>query len=150
MKLWLKVLDWLFTNWHDLLLHCWEFCNLSSLLAIFTSWSWKWSSLIILLIIIIRRWPNLVVNYSENWNLNWVGSAVGIKCKICTVTKLVNQTYNWQLWNNPRLCQLLKPLKYQSLAFWIVCCESKMRPWNGGICWRNPRFLLKTVSKFSS
>ena len=94
MRLALKILDWLFNNWLS---------PLSPLLGLLQSLFLVDNIILIifLLLIIIRWWPNLLVNCSENWNLNcrrrWWWSWVGIKCKIHTVTKLVNQTYdgNW-------------------------------------------------------
>ena len=75
------------SKWTQFSLQCWQFCQHFVIIGIMMARSKKtynhhhhgvW-------------WPNLyVVNCSENWILNWV-PFYSIKCKIHTVTKLVNQ-----------------------------------------------------------
>ena len=175
MRLALKILDWLFNNWLS---------PLGPLLGLLQSLFLVDNIILIiflLLIIIIRWWPNLLVNCSENWNLNcrrrWWWSWVGIKCKIHTVTKLVNQTYDGN-WTYKYKKYQLVDIRYQTtemlkqslpvIQIWTLICffiylfafmrrinEWESRPWNiqeaaarRRRCRRNPSFLLKT--EFSS
>ena len=172
MKVSLKVLDWLFTDRHDLLLQCLELCNLTSLLTISRPLSWK-SSLLYSFSQSSSSLGDDLIWWSTARKIGiWIGfpppSLVGIKCKIRTVTKLVNQTYkNKYIYKCIYKYRLVnQTYDYQMGAdqlqninkrcFWIIwfCANQAWEQEKADLeisapcCCKNPSFLLKT--KFSS